>query len=94
MRGSYALIPGSTPHNFENRENQRCGFISVNVPGGFELAMSRIVEWLAANPLGDIGTWQSSELTRRANRMSMAMGETNSTQQPENLAGLPATRHS
>ena len=56
VRGSYALIPGGTPHNFENRDNQRCGFISINVPGGFELVMPRIVQWFAANPLGDVST--------------------------------------
>jgi hypothetical protein len=36
----------------ENHGTVRCGFISLNVPGGFELAMPRIVQWLAANPLG------------------------------------------
>jgi len=55
VRGTYALIPGGTPHTFENRGTVRCGFISLNVPGGFELAMPNIVQWLAANPLGDVG---------------------------------------
>jgi mannose-6-phosphate isomerase-like protein (cupin superfamily) len=55
-RGSYALIPGGTPHDFENRGNDRCGFISLNVPGGFELAMPRITQWFASNPLSDAGT--------------------------------------
>jgi mannose-6-phosphate isomerase-like protein (cupin superfamily) len=54
-RGTYALIPGGTPHTFENRGAVRCGFISLNVPGGFELAMPNIVQWLVANPLGDVG---------------------------------------
>ena len=56
VRGSYALIPGGTPHNFENHGTVRCGFISLNVPGGFELAMPGIVQWFAANLLGDAGT--------------------------------------
>jgi mannose-6-phosphate isomerase-like protein (cupin superfamily) len=56
VRGSYALIPGGTPHDFENHGTVRCGFISLNVPGGFELAMPRIVQWFAANPLGDAST--------------------------------------
>lgn len=56
VRGSYALIPGGTPHNFENHGNVRCGFISLNVPGGFELAIPNIVQWFAANPLGDAVT--------------------------------------
>jgi len=53
VRGSYALIPGGTPHYFENHGSVRCGFISLNVPGGFELKLPGIVEWFAANPLGD-----------------------------------------
>ena len=53
FRGSYALIPGGTPHYFENHGSARCGFISLNVPGGFELKLPGIVEWFAANPLGD-----------------------------------------
>jgi quercetin dioxygenase-like cupin family protein len=53
VRGSYALIPGGTPHCFENHGSGRCGFISLNVPGGFELKLPGIVEWFAANPLGD-----------------------------------------
>jgi quercetin dioxygenase-like cupin family protein len=53
VRGSYALIPGGTPHYFENHGSARCGFISLNVPGGFELKLPGIVEWFAANPLGD-----------------------------------------
>jgi hypothetical protein len=27
--------------------------IRLNVPGGFELSMPHIVQWFAANPLGD-----------------------------------------
>lgn len=53
VRGSYALIPGGTPHYFENHGSVRCGFISLNVPGGFELKLPGIVEWFAENPLGD-----------------------------------------
>jgi quercetin dioxygenase-like cupin family protein len=56
VRGSYALIPGGTPHDFENHGTVRCGFISLNVPGGFELKLPGIVEWFAANPLGDVVT--------------------------------------
>lgn len=56
VQGSYALIPGGTPHDFENHGTARCGFISLNVPGGFELRLPDIVQWFAANPLGDAGT--------------------------------------
>jgi mannose-6-phosphate isomerase-like protein (cupin superfamily) len=55
VRGSYALIPGGTPHNFENHGTVPCGFISLNVPGGFELRVPDIVQWFAENPLGDAG---------------------------------------
>jgi mannose-6-phosphate isomerase-like protein (cupin superfamily) len=53
-RGSYALIPGGNRHNFENRSNVRCGFISINSPCGFESSMPGIVEWFAENPPGDV----------------------------------------
>jgi mannose-6-phosphate isomerase-like protein (cupin superfamily) len=55
-KGTYALIPGGIPHDFENRGSARCGFISLSFPGGFELAMPGIVEWFAANPPGKAGT--------------------------------------
>lgn len=51
-KGSYVLIPGGTPHNFENRSNARAGFINLNVPGGFEAELPGIVQWFAENPLG------------------------------------------
>ncbi len=54
-QGSHALISGGTPHTFENRQNQRCGFLSINIPGGFELMMPRIVEYVATKPFGDVG---------------------------------------
>ncbi len=37
--GSYAVIPGGTPHNFENRGSERTGFIAFTTPGGFEKRM-------------------------------------------------------
>ena len=52
-RGSYALIPGGTPHDFENRGSERCGFISLNAPGGFEDQMAMIVPYLKEHPVGD-----------------------------------------
>jgi quercetin dioxygenase-like cupin family protein len=54
VRGSYALIPGGTPHDFENRGAEECGFISINAPAGFERWVPQIVEWLAENPLGEV----------------------------------------
>ena len=53
-RGTYALIPGGTPHDFENRASVRCGFMSLNVPGGFESSIPSIVQWFEENPLGDV----------------------------------------
>jgi quercetin dioxygenase-like cupin family protein len=54
-RGNYALIPGGVPHDFENRTAEECGFISINVPAGFEQMMPQIVTWFKENPLGDSG---------------------------------------
>jgi mannose-6-phosphate isomerase-like protein (cupin superfamily) len=67
-RGSYILIPGGTSHGFENRGAEECGFISINAPGGFEKMMPDIVKYFAENPLGEVGTCESStvELPRNA----------------------------
>jgi mannose-6-phosphate isomerase-like protein (cupin superfamily) len=48
--GGYALIPGGVAHHFENRGAEACGFISINVPGGFEQKMPGIVQWFDENP--------------------------------------------
>lgn len=53
-RGTYALIPGGVPHNFENHGAEECGFISINTPGGFEQRVPGIVDWFAENPLGAV----------------------------------------
>lgn len=50
--GGYAVIPGGTPHDFENRGDVRTGFISLNAPGGFEEKMAGIAPALAAEDLG------------------------------------------
>ncbi|WP_206606451.1 cupin domain-containing protein [Steroidobacter cummioxidans] len=52
-RGSYILIPGGTSHDFQNRSSARVGFMSINVPGGFESHLPSIVEWFAEHPPGD-----------------------------------------
>jgi quercetin dioxygenase-like cupin family protein len=54
IRGSYVLIPGGTAHDFENRGATRSGFISINVPGGFENKMPHIVQAFTEHPLGDV----------------------------------------
>jgi mannose-6-phosphate isomerase-like protein (cupin superfamily) len=53
-RGAYIVIPGGTPHDLENRGTVRAGFISINVPGGFEEMMPRLLQHFAANPVGDV----------------------------------------
>jgi mannose-6-phosphate isomerase-like protein (cupin superfamily) len=50
-RGSYLVIPGGTPHDFENRGALRAGSISINVPGGFENMMPRLLQHFAENPV-------------------------------------------
>ena len=52
--GTYALIPGGVHHDFENRGEEKCGFISINVPAGFEEMMPRLVKWFEENPLGEL----------------------------------------
>ncbi|NEX92575.1 cupin domain-containing protein [Caulobacter sp. 17J65-9] len=50
-RGAYVIIPGGTPHDFQNRGDVRAGFMAVNVPGGFEGAMAGIEADLRARDL-------------------------------------------
>lgn len=50
-QGSYALIPGGTPHSFENRGSVQAGFIAFTSPGGFEASMEHIAPALAAEDL-------------------------------------------
>ena len=53
-QGAYIFIPGETEHGFENRSNDKVGFVSINTPGGFEASMPHIVSYLDKNPLGDV----------------------------------------
>ncbi len=46
--GAYAVIPGGTPHDFQNRRAVPAGFISFNAPGGFETRMTDIAAALSA----------------------------------------------
>jgi quercetin dioxygenase-like cupin family protein len=50
-KGSYVVIPGGTPHAFENRAAVPAGFIAFTVPGGFEEAMPAIASALASENL-------------------------------------------
>jgi mannose-6-phosphate isomerase-like protein (cupin superfamily) len=51
IKGTYVVIPGGTPHTFENQGTVRAGFISFNSPGGFEARMPDIESALAAEDL-------------------------------------------
>ena len=50
-QGTYVVIPGGTPHDFENQGSIPSGFISFNSPGGFEARMTNIAPALAAADL-------------------------------------------
>jgi mannose-6-phosphate isomerase-like protein (cupin superfamily) len=43
--GSFVLVPGNTPHDFENRSDQRAGMLNVSAPGDFEQQMPGIAAW-------------------------------------------------
>ena len=43
--GAFVLVPGGTTHSFENRGDERAGFLNISVPGDFESAMPGIAEW-------------------------------------------------
>jgi mannose-6-phosphate isomerase-like protein (cupin superfamily) len=43
--GSFVLVPGGVLHDFENRSDERAGFVNVSAPGRFEEAMPGIAEW-------------------------------------------------
>lgn len=49
--GSYVIIPGGTPHNFENQGSEPSGFIAFTSPGGFEESMADIATALSAEDL-------------------------------------------
>lgn len=51
-KGAFVLVPGGTPHDFENRGNVRAGLLNVSVPGGFETEMPGISAWFLENPPG------------------------------------------
>jgi mannose-6-phosphate isomerase-like protein (cupin superfamily) len=54
-KGAFILVPGGTPHDFENRSAARAGVLNFSIPGGFEDDMPSIVEWFRNNPPSDAG---------------------------------------
>ena len=51
--GSFVLVPGGTPHDFENRGDVRAGVLNLSIPGPFEPSMPDIVDWFREHPPGD-----------------------------------------
>ena len=47
----YVVIPGGTPHDFQNRGSDPAGFIAFTSPGGFEEDMPDIASALGAEDL-------------------------------------------
>jgi mannose-6-phosphate isomerase-like protein (cupin superfamily) len=43
--GTFVLVPGNTPHDFENRTDGRAGMLNVSAPGDFEDNMPGIAQW-------------------------------------------------
>ena len=52
-RGSFVLVPGGSPHDFENRSPARAGALNFSAPGDFEQHMPDIAKWFADHPPGD-----------------------------------------
>ena len=43
--GSFVLVPGNVPHDFQNRTDAPAGMLNVGSPGDFEQNMPGIAEW-------------------------------------------------
>jgi quercetin dioxygenase-like cupin family protein len=48
-KGAFVLAPGGVTHDFENRSDERAGFLNISAPGEFESHMPGISEWFRAN---------------------------------------------
>ncbi len=51
--GSFVLVPGNVPHDFENRTGEPAGMLNVSAPGDFEPRMPGIAQWFLDRPPGD-----------------------------------------
>ena len=51
--GSFVLVPGDVPHDFENRGAERAGMLNVSAPGDFEQMMPGIASWFRERPAAD-----------------------------------------
>ncbi len=92
-QGSYAVIPGGVPHDFENRGAEECGFLSVNVPGGFEEEMPALVSWFAENPPGDVAGALPAGTTSNASAAGRPVSREHQVHGPDarNLADAAVT---
>jgi mannose-6-phosphate isomerase-like protein (cupin superfamily) len=54
-RGTFVLVPGGVPHDFENRGDVRAGMLNLSVPGGFEEELPGIAAWFLEHPPGHAG---------------------------------------
>lgn len=43
--GTFVVATGGTTHDFENRGDERAGFLNVSAPGDFEPQMPAIADW-------------------------------------------------
>jgi quercetin dioxygenase-like cupin family protein len=48
--GSFVLVLGGTPHNFENRSSARAGVLNFKAKSGFESDMPAIRAWFKEHP--------------------------------------------
>jgi mannose-6-phosphate isomerase-like protein (cupin superfamily) len=51
--GSFVLVPGNVPHDFENRSSERAGMLNISAPGEFEDHMPGIAQWFNDRPAAD-----------------------------------------
>lgn len=50
--GSFVLVPGGMPHDFQNHSAQRAGVLNFS-SGVFEPMMPEIAQWFTEHPAGD-----------------------------------------
>jgi mannose-6-phosphate isomerase-like protein (cupin superfamily) len=51
--GSFVLVPGGVTHSFENRGDERAGFLNISAPGDFEPHMTGIAPWFRTRAASD-----------------------------------------
>ena len=51
--GSFVLVPGGLTHAFENRGDERAGFLNISAPGDFEAHMPGIAAWFRERSADD-----------------------------------------